>query len=97
MIEPNLGNGVSSIGPRNNENRKRTSRTPAFHTTGPMETMAIRMSGLGGCLPSLSGNDLTNMYATTKRVAMMMGKMISENITARHFARGTSPERRSEG
>ncbi len=95
MTEPNLGNGVSSIGPRNSENKKRTSRTPAFHTMGPIETMAIRMSGLGGCLLSLSGNDLTNMYAMTKRVAMTIGKMISEKMTARHLARGTSPERRS--
>ena len=75
MTEPNFGNGVSSIGPKNSENMNSTSRIAAFHTIGPMATTAIRMSGLAGCLPSLSGNDFTNMYAMTKSTAMMIGKI----------------------
>ena len=58
---------------------------------------AIRMSGLGGYLPSEFGNDLTNMYATTNNTAMKIGKMISEKITARQVARGTSPDSFSDG
>ena len=61
MTEPNLGNGVSSIGPKNSENMNKMSKTAAFHTIGPRDTTAMRMSGLGGCRSSLSGNDLTNM------------------------------------
>ena len=97
MTEPNFGNGVSSIGPKNSENMNSTSSIAAFQTMGPMATTAIRMSGLAGCLPSLSGNDLTNMYAMTKSTAIMIGKMTSEKMTARHLARGTSPESLSEG
>jgi hypothetical protein len=61
-----------------------------------MEMTAIRMSGLGGYLPSV-GKDLTNMYAMTNTTAMKTGKMISEKITARQLARGTSPDNFSDG
>ena len=45
----------------------------------------------------LVGNAFTNMYAMTKSTAMTTGKTISEKMTARHFARGTSPDSRSDG
>ncbi|KAJ3517090.1 hypothetical protein NMY22_g14040 [Coprinellus aureogranulatus] len=63
---------------------------------GPKEMTTIRMSGLGGNLP-FTGNDLTNMYATTKRTAIQIGKMLPEKNTARQVARGTSPESLNEG
>jgi hypothetical protein len=36
------------IGPKNREMKKNTSKTVAFHTIGPRETIPIRMRGLGG-------------------------------------------------
>ena len=97
MTDPNLGNVGSSMGPRKSDTRKSTNRMAAFHTIGPREMTAIRTRGLGGYLPSGFGNDLTNMYAMTNSTAMKMGKITSENRTARHPARGTSPESFSEG
>ena len=60
MTEPNLGKTGSSMGPRNNETKKRNRRMAAFHTIGPREMTAIRIKGLGGNLPVESGNDFTN-------------------------------------
>src|SRR6266576_6479624 len=96
MVDPNLGKVGSNIGPRNNDARNSVNKTPAFHTIGPSEITAIRMRGAGGIFP-LIGNDLTNRYAMTKRVAIMVGKMTSEKMTALQLARGTSPESFSEG
>jgi hypothetical protein len=39
------------MGPRNNEMRRRTRSTVAFHTMGPIEMMAMQINGLGGYLP----------------------------------------------
>ena len=61
ITDPNLGYLVSRSGPRNSENMKRMRRIAASQTMGPSEMIAIRMSGLAGCLPSRSGKDLTNM------------------------------------
>ena len=48
MTEPNLGYFVSRNGPKKRENMNCTSKTAAFQTMGPMETTAIRISGLAG-------------------------------------------------
>ena len=60
MTDPNFAQD-SIIGPKKRETKNRVIKTAAFHTTGPIATMPIRMRGLGCWLPSLSGNDLTNM------------------------------------
>jgi hypothetical protein len=86
----------SSIGPKKSETRKRISKTAAFHTMGPRDTTPIRMRGLGWDCPA-TGKDLTNMYATIRRMAKKMGKRTSEMMTARQPARGTSPDSFSEG
>lgn len=96
MTDPNFAHD-SIIGPKKRETKNRVIRTAAFHTTGPIATTPMRMRGLGCWLPSLSGNDLTNMYAMTKTTETQMGEMISEKMTVRHVARGTSPESFSEG
>lgn len=62
IVDPNLGNIGSSIGPRKMEKMNSVSSTAAFQTIGPSAITAIRMSGAGGKRPvSVSGNDLTNM------------------------------------
>jgi len=96
MTDPNFAHD-SIIGPKKRETKNRVIRTAAFHTTGPTATTPMRIRGLGCWLPFLSGNDFTNMYAMTKIAEMQMGEMISEKITVRHVARGTSPESFSEG
>lgn len=96
ITDPNLAHD-SIIGPKKREMKKYMIRRAAFHTTGPMAMTAIRMRGLGFCLPSLSGNDLTNMYAITKMHATQIGMMISEKMTVRHVARGMSPDSFSDG
>ena len=97
IVEPNLGEKASSMGPRNNEMMKSVRRTAAFHTIGPKEMTAMRIKALGGCCPSGPGKDLTNRYAMVNRTAINIGKMTSEKRTARHPARGTSPESFSDG
>lgn len=96
MTEPNFAQD-SIIGPRKREMKNRLIRIAAFQTTGPMAITAMRIRGLGGRVPSGLGNDLTNMYAMTKSMAMQTGIMISEPMTDRHVARGTSPDSFSEG
>ena len=96
ITEPNFAQD-SIIGPMNREMKKREMRIAAFHTTGPMAIRAIRMRGLGCWFPSLSGNDLTNIYATTKRIERQMGHRTSEKMTDLQLARGTSPDSFSEG
>ena len=56
------------MGPIMSDRKNNASSIAAFHTTGPIAMIAIRMSGLGFCLPLRSGNDFTNMYATMKIV-----------------------------
>ena len=57
----------------------------------------MRINGLGGSFPVVSGNAFTNMYAMMNSIAITTGKITSEKITARHLARGTSPESFSDG
>jgi hypothetical protein len=95
ITDPNL-EFFGKIGPMNNAIKDWVMRIAAFQTIGPREMTAIRMSGLGGNLPS-TGNDLTNRYAMVNNTAMNVGKMISEKRTARQVARGASPQSFSEG
>ena len=60
MYDPNFGH-PEKTGPRSSEVKKRVRSTVAFQTIGPRATRDIRMRGLGGWIPSLSGKDLTNM------------------------------------
>ena len=96
MTEPNLAQ-PSSIGPKNNEMKNKAKSTPAFHTIGPIAITPILISGLGCWFPSGSGKDLTNMYATTKIVAMQSGQTTSDQMTVFQDARGTSPDSFSDG
>ena len=84
------------MGPRNNDTMNRTRSTAAFQTIGPRAITAMRIKGAGGCFPLL-GKDFTNMYAMVNKIAMMIGKMTSDTMTARHPARGTSPDSFSDG
>jgi hypothetical protein len=97
IVAPNLGKLAPSIGPSTSEKTNCAMRSAMFHTSGPSETMAMRSRGAPERLPSWSGNDLTNMYAIVMMMAMPMGKRISDTMTARHLARGTSPDSFSEG
>jgi len=62
MIAPNHEKQESSIGPRNRETRKRTSKTAEFHTmpVEPIDATVMQISGLGGVWPA-TGNNLTNI------------------------------------
>jgi hypothetical protein len=96
MTDPKRVQHESSTGPNISAMKKRMRSTAAFQTIGPIDTTAMRMSGLGGVWP-FCGNDLTNMYAITKSVASTIGMMTSESSTARQPARGTSPDSFSDG
>ena len=87
----------SIMGPRKREMKNSVSSTAAFQTTGPIAMIPMRMSGLGLGLPLRSGKDLTNMYAMTKTHAPRIGRITSEKMTLRRFARGASPASLSDG
>jgi hypothetical protein len=98
ITDPNRAQHESRTGPNISETKNSMSNTAAFHTIGPIDTTAIRMSGLGGVtVVPFAGNDLTNMYAITNKAARTMGEMTSAKRTARQPARGTSPESFSDG
>ena len=78
MIDPNLAHDAM-IGPKNNETKKNETRMAAFHAIGSMAITEILINGLGYSFPCLSGNDLTNIYAITNKIATHIGHIISNH------------------
>ena len=89
MAEQNLGSTWLSMGPKNKETRNRTisikQKSPQWGR------------GAGWLIFVTIKNDLTNMQATAKIATVETGQTTSKKKTSLRVARGTSPERFSDG